>query len=142
MANRKATLREHFLASADSRGLKGVQEWYYVWKPDSGRPQQATRSSLTPLRQTLSRTTGSRVIREEKITVDSVSSRCKQIPFHWAEPLTYWLHHLRKESLFPGPQPLPWQGVCSLIPVPWDVCCSERPQSPLGPQEDLMRQSA
>jgi len=46
-------------------------------------------------------------------------------------------------EIFPGPQPLPQQDVCSLILDPWDVHCIERQQFPLGQQqEDLMHQSA
>ncbi len=49
----------------------------------------------------------------------------------------YQLYHLGVESIFPRPQPLSRQDVCSYIVGPRDVSCSKRQQLPLGPQEDL-----
>ncbi len=63
--------------------------------------------------------------RKPQWTVGRLSRR-EQIHFHWAEPLTYQLHHLGVKSPFPGPQPLPRQDVCSSILVLGDIHRSER----------------
>ncbi len=124
------------------------------------------RSSRTRSRRTFSRTPGSRSIggNAYRRSLDHVCtiasnlrgagcvrenqsgkwdvSRDKQIYLYMAELLLYQLHHLGVEPLFPGPQPLSRQDVCSYIVDPRDVSCSKRQQLPLGPQEDLANQFA
>ncbi len=79
----------------------------------------------------------------EKTTVDSGSSletRTNPLPLGRTSRIS--TSPLGVKSPFPWPQPLPRQDVCSPILFPGDIHRSERRQFPLGPQEDLVRQSA
>ncbi len=140
-----------------------VEKGYtYIWEPYSARLPRAMRSSRTRSRRTLSRTPGSRAIGENAHR-QSLGHVCTitSSPFfreagmrerepewtmrlHSTDPLMppYHLHHLGVEPLFPGPQSLSRQDICSNIVGPWDVSYSKRQQLPLGPQEDLARQFA